>query len=80
MTTKELLTGLKPSVGHLWIIGCRVWARAPDKMLEALDVNVRSGVLLRCQLYGNFYITLEEDQTAKTTRHYHVREDVFPIM
>lgn len=32
-------TYMKPSVGPLWIIGCKVWARVADKISKALDAS-----------------------------------------
>lgn len=69
-TPKKLLTGMKPSVGHLLIICCRVLGRVPGKVCKASDANERSGVVLQYLLYGNFRIMLKDDQTVETIRHW----------
>lgn len=78
-TPQELLTGVKPSVGHLWSFGCKDWAGVPDTTRKALDLKVRCGFLLQCISYRTFGIMLEHDQIVETTRHCLLRENVFPM-
>lgn len=69
ITLEQLLTVVKPSVGHLKSFGCKVWAHVPDKRGKAFNAKERSGGLVRFLLNGKLLAILEDEWTVETTRH-----------
>ena len=78
MTQMEFLTGLKPDIRHLRILGSEAWIHVPKNLRKKLHMKARRGIVLRSLSFSKYRIWDIESKRAYDTRHAIINESLLP--
>lgn len=73
---RELLTDAKPTIEQIHAFRCEVRVGVLKETRKTLEVEARSGILVRYLSYENYWAMMESEETVTTQWHYSVVETV----
>ena len=74
----ELFMSLKPSVKHVRVFGCLIFARVPEEKRRKLDPKAEPAILMKCISNNKYRVYIESTGRFIRCRHFQVNETVFP--